>query len=339
MAPILIASLETVAQKFPHLIKDIEAILQAKATPLAKEITLRTEFIMKCKQKDLANTFCRFFEPDEDLTDLVDGENPTDYDFTKCTILNVAVAKLKKKSKVETQIMSNYGAYALDAMVAEEQHSNKIPVLKSALFPWFGFPAEPEEQEMIPANALEAIQMKLPQPAMPAIRTVHNQFIFSLGGKAVLENNTLKLVHENEPYRLLTWRHLIAELVGIEETEYAKCLPLADETGPAEVFLIPEYLFEEFCNLCYKRHQETHMTLNVYDIGVALYAEGEAEAEVQLDWYFMVPRKQLATELTAVFPLALRRVRSIELFVKSQRPLTFVKRTTYGSVDSAANKQ
>lgn len=329
MAPILIASFESAAKRFPECAKQLEQLAALKPTLLSTIVSLRTEFTMECEKKDLGNTFCRVIDRDENMGNFMDVSNPQDYDFTRCHVVNVIPSRLKKKSKVDLHLLSNYAEYGADI-----ENSTKTHSLGDILLPWIKLNAEPEEQEVVPQSILEAITALATKPHSRSLRTIFNQQIFNLVGKDVLENHTIQVVHNNEPYRMITWRHIVSELIGLAETKYAQCSALDGQIDcMAEVFIIPEYLFFDFCDMCYNRHCSEWAPINAYDLALALEADGEAKLMAQLDWQFAVPLKALPETLSAadVALLVMEHPRSVAVVLESGKRFEFVKRSAYVS--------
>jgi hypothetical protein len=335
MAPVVVCSLESCAKQFPDLIKVFKEWQRKPGVALSADVSGQIEFTLECEKKDITKTYCPVMRPEDINSEFLNIDNPEDYDFTRLHVQTVIQSKLKKKSKHDIVILSNYSAYAIDAQAIYNGNADvEKAVLDRTLGPWIAIKAEPEELEYVPGTITDVLALQLgPRANTPTTRLVHNQQIFGIYGKDVLENHTFPLEYNGESYRALTRHHLLSEFIGIEETQHLNYVSLSNEPSAiADVFLLPAAVFSELCDMCYAHHMKTWFPLNIFDVALAMQADGPAHVELTLDWYFIVPRKQLPATMTAkdIVLITKGSSRRIEAILDSKKIFEFVKKSSYG---------
>jgi hypothetical protein len=283
-------STHTFVTRFPHLLDDLHDKVLLKETPVLGSLLMRSIHTVECKEEDVAQF--PLIDPGESVDEYVEGfYDAKHYDLTKASIRDVQLSDYVKNTDGGVEIFSNAANYLLNLQVRAFVKSSEIHALGGEL----------ERLLMLPkGNGTDLLKEKvslLPAYRPPTYIARAHQQLLGIFGQSLLDNATLIMDYEGVPHRVISRHHLVGDLVAVEETLHIPVCALADKMELAEIFIIPEAIFQELAKLCCDHYVETWDYIDATQILVGIHCERPAKLNLTLDWIFDLPLKEIPESL------------------------------------------
>lgn len=298
MTDIGACDLQTLVRLQPNLLDAVRNVIIKEDSGYTGNLFLKTEYSVK----EEGTTPIMLYVTDEkhEIAPYVEGKAPVDcYDATRATLKNVVLRYYKKVSEAQINIASNLTPWAVKVGTKNlmEEASNtsldaEMDVLliipnKSTVYEW-----RPNTKE----EYMDAQLITLFTGASPEF--LRHKQLLEVFGKTLLDNNSFRFEFRGSPHRLISSHHLVAAFIGLEETKHHPVIALGEVLEVAEVFVVPEPIFQELADLCFATYTRCWDTVDVHKIALSVTCETPLELELEIDWYFELPLKRLPDGVT-----------------------------------------
>jgi len=293
MTEIGACSVQTLVKLKPELLEQLRNVIFKEDSGYTGQLFLKTTY--NVKREDNEPILLYVTDENHEVGPYIDGKAPVDcYDATKATLKNVILRYYKKTSEAQIDILSNLTPWAVKVGTKNLIGEGEDCVLDSTMDVMLSIPNKAPTYEWRPTTKEEYTDSQLVSlfnATSPEFQR-HKQLL-QVFGKTLLDNNTVRLEFRDSPHRLLSSHHLVAHFIALEETKQHAVVALGEVLELAEVFLVPESIFQELSELCYATYTQTWDVVDVNKIVLGVDCSTPLELELEIDWFFELPLKQL----------------------------------------------
>jgi hypothetical protein len=251
---------------------------------------MRNTHTIECADEDVVQF--PLIDPNESVDECIDAiYDAKHYDLTRASIRDIQLSDYSKNTDGAVEIFSNVAKYLHMLQLRALMKSDDIHTLGGELERVLRLPERhgmdllKEKVSLLPAY----------RPPMHLARA--HQQLLGVFGQSLLDNATLIMDYEETPHRVIARQHLVGDLIAIEETLHIPVCAVADKMEAAEIFIIPEPIFQELAKLCHDHYVATWDYIDATQILVGIHCERPAKLELTLDWIFDLPLKELPESL------------------------------------------
>jgi len=293
MTEICACNTQTLLKLRPELLAELREKIIKEDSEYSGNLSLKTSYSVKREGREPILLYVT--DADHEVAPYIEGKAPVEcYDPTRATVKNAVLRYYKKTSEAQIDILSNLTPWAVRVGTRSLLGEESSAVLDSTMDVLMSIPNKAKTFEWRPSTKEEysdAQLITLFTGTSPDFQR-HKQLL-QVFGQTLLDNNTLRLEFRESPHRLISAFHLVADFVGLEETKQHAVAALGEVLEVAEMFLIPEPIFQELSDLCYRTYTRTWDVVDVNTIVLAVDCTTPVELEMEIDWFFELPLKCL----------------------------------------------
>jgi hypothetical protein len=247
MSQIVACSSHTFLRQFPQYLDDLRAKVLLKETPVIGSLLLSNTHNIETTGADKIHF--PLIEPGESLLEFIDGIYDAElYDVQRASIRSAHLVKAKKATEGKVAFNCNAADYLIELQLRGVTPNPPTHTLGDDCSELFNI-----------ATVGDALSEKIPlmplYAEMSPVKRAHQQLL-GVFGQSLLDNATLKIDYKGSPHRLISAFHLVASFIAIKETLNFVVVALGEQLEQAELFLIPEAIFQQLAKMCYDLYTE-----------------------------------------------------------------------------------
>lgn len=333
MSQIVACSSHTFLRHFPQHLDDLRAKVLLKETPVIGGLLLNNTHNIETTGADKIQF--PLISPGESLTEFIDGIYDAElYDVQRASIRSAHLVKANKATEGKVAFNSNAADYMIELQLRGVSPNPPMHTLGDDCSELFNIVTVGDTlSEKIPLMPLYA--------EMSPVKRAHQQLL-GVFGQELLDNATLKIDYKGSPHRLISAFHLVASFIAIKETLEFVVVALGEQLEPAEIFLIPEPIFQRLAKMCYDLYVEHWDYIDATQFKFEVICEQATQLEVQLEWVFDLPLKRLPDSLPKeeIIMLTQREPSTVLALVSitDPREYTIRKKSAYDSPAKGENQ-
>lgn len=287
MEQIVACSSHTFLRHYPQSLDDLRTKVLQRVTPMIGSLLLKNTHSISCTGPDKIQF--PLIEPGQSVAEFIEGFYDAEfYDVQRASIRGAFLVQAKKTAGPVT-VKSNAANYFINLQLRGAPDNPQVHTLGDECEELFSIPESDEE-----------LSHKIPlMPIYAPITYVNrsHQQLLGVFGPDLLNNLTLIIDHKGKPHRVISAFHLVAEFIAIKETLQFPVVALGDQLEQAELFIIPEGVFQQLAKMCYDLYIEHWEYIDATQFKFEVVCPQAITLKMELEWEFDLPLKQLPDSL------------------------------------------